>query len=76
MLSLVELFPTEDLKIPPTRAGNGNPKNFPWPVSPDLVDEVQKIAAEMKMTKATKREIGNEALRMWIAAAKADPTGD
>lgn len=71
MLSLVELFPAEQLAESPTRAGKGNPKNFPWPVDPDLVDQVQKIAVDKKMTKTTKREIGNEALRLWIAKTTA-----
>ena len=69
MLSLVELFPREELSRLPTRAGKGNPQNFPWPVDPDLVQQVRQIAADRKMTKAMKRDIGNEALRQWIHQA-------
>ncbi|BBX86945.1 hypothetical protein [Mycolicibacterium aubagnense] len=70
MLSLVTMFPREDLLATPTRAQPGNPQNLPWPVAPELVDEIRQLADQTGLTRKQKKDIGNEALRLWIAARK------
>lgn len=68
MMSLVTLFPREDLLQKPTRAQPGNPQNLPWPVAPELVDEVRQLAERIGLPRKQKKDIGNEALRLWLAA--------
>lgn len=68
MMSLVGLFPRQELLAVPVRAQPGNPQNLPWPVSPELVDEVRQIASSRAITRKQSRDIGNEALRLWIAS--------
>lgn len=68
MLSLVTLFPREDLLKKPTRAQPGNPQNLPWSVAPELVDQVRQLADRSGLTRKEKKDTGNEALRLWIAA--------
>lgn len=68
MLSLVTSFPREELLQKPTRAQRGNPQNLPWPVEPELVDEVRQQADRVGLTRKQKEDIGNEALRLWLAA--------
>jgi len=70
MLSLIGLFPRDDLLKEPSRAEPGNPQNLPWPVAPELVDEVRQLADRSRLTRRQKKDIGNEALRLWIAAHK------
>jgi hypothetical protein len=70
MLSLVTLFPREELLIKPTRAKPGNPQNLPWSVTPELVDEVRQLAHRTGLTRRQQKDIGNEALRLWVAAHK------
>jgi hypothetical protein len=68
MLSLIRLFPREDLLKKPTRAQPGNPQNLPWSVAPELVDEVRQLSDRTGLTRKQKKNIGNEALNLWIAA--------
>jgi hypothetical protein len=68
MMSLVGLFPRQELLAAPVRAQPGNPQNLPWPVAPELVDEVRQMASSRAMTRKQSRDIGNEALRLWIAS--------
>lgn len=68
MLSLVTAFPREHLLAVPTRAQPGNPQNLPWSVMPELVDEVRQAADRVGLTRKRKKDIGNEALRLWIEA--------
>jgi hypothetical protein len=68
MMSLITIFPREELLTTPVRAQPGNPQNLPWSVSPELVDEVRQIASSRAMTRKRTRDIGNEALRLWIAS--------
>ncbi len=68
MMSLVNLFPRDELLATPVRAQPGNPQNLPWSVAPELVDEVRQIASSRAMTRRQSRDIGNEALRLWIAS--------
>ncbi|MGA5538617.1 hypothetical protein [Mycolicibacterium nivoides] len=68
MLSLVSLFPRQELLATPVRAQPGNPQNLPWSVAPELVDEVRQIASSRAMTRRQSRDIGNEALRLWVAS--------
>ena len=67
MLSLVTLFPRKELLRKPTRAKPGNPQNLPWSVAPELVDEVRQLADRIGLTRRQKKDIGNEALRLWVA---------
>ena len=67
MLSLVTLFPRDGLLKVPTRARPGNPQNLPWSVAPELVDEVRQLADRGGLTRKQTKDIGNEALRLWIA---------
>ncbi|MDT5152754.1 MAG: hypothetical protein QOI01_4487 [Mycobacterium sp.] len=50
------------------RAQPGNAQNLPWSVAPELVDAVRQIASSRAMTRKQSRDIGNEALRLWIAS--------
>lgn len=68
MMSLVTLFPRQDLLKTPTRAQPGNPQNLPWPVAPELVDEVRLLADRIGIPRKQKKDIGNEALRLWLSA--------
>jgi hypothetical protein len=68
MMSLANLFPRQELLATPVRAQPGNPQNLPWPVAPELVDEVRRVAGARGMTRKQNRDIGNEALRLWIAS--------
>ena len=68
MMSLISLFPRQELLAKPARAQPGNPQNLPWSVAPELVDEVRRIASSRAMTRKQTRNIGNEALRLWIAS--------
>jgi hypothetical protein len=68
MMSLVTAFPREDLLQKPTRAQPGNPQNLPWPVAPELVDDVRQLAERIGLPRKQKKDIGNEALRLWLAA--------
>ncbi len=68
MTSLVSLFPRQELLAAPARAQPGNPQNLPWSVAPELVDEIRQIARSRAMTRRQSRDIGNEALRLWIAS--------
>ena len=68
MMSLVSSFPRQELLTTPVRAQPGNPQNLPWSVAPELVDEVRQIASSRAMTRKQSRDIGNEALRLWIAS--------
>jgi len=68
MLSLVRMFPRDALLAPPTRAQPGNPQNLPWPVSPELVDEVRRRADQLGLSRKDKRSIGDDALRLWLTA--------
>ena len=68
MLSMVTLFPRDQLSTTPTRAQPGNPQNLPWSVKPELVDEVRQAADRAGLTRKQKKDIGNEALRLWIEA--------
>lgn len=68
MMSLISLFPRQELLATPVRAQPGNPQNLPWSVAPELVDEVRQIANSRAMTRKQSRDIGNEALRLWIAS--------
>jgi hypothetical protein len=68
MMSLANLFPRQELLATPVRAQPGNSQNLPWPVAPELVDEVRRVAGARGMTRKQNRDIGNEALRLWIAS--------
>lgn len=68
MGTLVELFPRDELLATPTRAAASNPITFPWPVSPELVEDIRTRADILKRTRKSRREIGNEALQLWLAA--------
>jgi hypothetical protein len=66
MSSLLEMFPTEQLRQPPTPATPRNRKNLPWSVDPDLVDKVNSRALQLGLSRKTKKEIGAEALQLWL----------
>jgi hypothetical protein len=68
MMRIVTLFPREDLLQMPARAQPGNPQNLPWPVAPELVDEVRLLAGRIGLPRKQMKGIGNEALQLWIAA--------
>lgn len=68
MGTLIELFPRAELLAPPTRAAALNPVNFPWPVSPELIEDIRTRAAVLKRTRKSRREIGDEALQLWLDA--------
>lgn len=68
MLSLLEMFPTEQLRQSPSRATASNRKNLPWSVDPDLVDKVNSRALQLRLSRKAKKEIGTEALRLWLDA--------
>ncbi len=68
MLSLLEMFPAEQLRQTPTRATPGNRKNLPWSVDPDLVDKVNSRALQIGLSRKAKKEIGTEALQLWLDA--------
>ncbi|AQA04398.1 hypothetical protein BVC93_20455 [Mycobacterium sp. MS1601] len=68
MMSLISLFPRPELVSTPVRAQPGNLQNLPWSVAPELVDEVRQIASSRAMTRKQSRDIGNEALKLWIAS--------
>jgi hypothetical protein len=68
MLSLLDMLPMEQLRQPPTRATPGNRKNLPWSADPDLVDKVNSRAIHLGLSRKTKKEIGAEALQLWLAA--------
>lgn len=73
MQSLVELFPRAELLATPIRAAGSKPVNFPWPVKPELVEDIHNRAALLKLTRRSRREIGNEALQLWLDA-NPEPT--
>lgn len=66
MGTLVDLFPRLELLATPTRAAASNPISFPWPVSPELVEDIRTRADVLKRTRKSRREIGDEALRLWL----------
>jgi hypothetical protein len=73
MQSLVQLFPRAELLATPTRAAGTKPVNFPWPVKPELVEDIHNRAAVLKLTRRNRRDIGNEALQLWLDA-NPEPT--
>jgi hypothetical protein len=68
MMSLVTLFPRQDLSERPIRAKPGNPQNLPWPVAPELVEEVRQLAERIGIPRKQRKDIGNDALRLWLAS--------
>jgi hypothetical protein len=68
MMSPVSSFPRQESLTTPVRAQPGNAQNLPWSVAPELVDAVRQIASSRAMTRKQSRDIGNEALRLWIAS--------
>ncbi|QIS17310.1 hypothetical protein [Nocardia terpenica] len=68
MLSLAALFPRDELLTAPVRPEPGKRTEIPWTVAPELVDDVKRRALDLGMTKAQKREIGIEALQLWLDA--------
>lgn len=68
MMTLIELFPRAELLAAPTRAAASNAINFPWPVAPELVEDVRTRAEVLKRTRKSRRQIGDEALKLWLDA--------
>ncbi|MET3957719.1 hypothetical protein ABIE52_004585 [Rhodococcus sp. OAS809] len=68
MITLIELFPRAELMATPTRASAANPINFPWPVAPELVEDIRVRADVLKRTRKSRRQIGDEALKLWLDA--------
>lgn len=66
MRTLIGLFPRAELMATPKRAVGSKSVNFPWPVSQDLVEDIVTRAAVLKRTRKSRREIGDEALQLWL----------
>ncbi|WKG08181.1 hypothetical protein QX204_24380 [Nocardia sp. PE-7] len=66
MLTLVNLFPREELLKTPTRATPGKPTMVPWPASPELVHQVKQRAIDLGIPRKQRSEISNQALQFWL----------
>ncbi|WP_185976156.1 hypothetical protein [Mycolicibacterium sp. 018/SC-01/001] len=75
MMSLLTMFPEEDLLAAPTRAPQRGHKPVPWSAGTDLIDRVQQRARRLDITGKARKEIGAAALELWLAANPV-PTGD
>jgi len=52
----------------PTNAEPVTPQNLPWSVAPELVDEFRRRAHQLGVPRKQRKNIGNQALRLWLEA--------
>lgn len=75
MLSLLTMFPESDLLAEPTRAAQHSRKPLPWSAEPDLIDQVRQRARQLGLDRKARKEVGADALELWLAANPA-PAAD
>jgi hypothetical protein len=63
MMSLIDLFPRDELRTPPTPQPSGDMQKMPGKVDPHLLEDVQKRAREIGLTE---NELLDAALSHWL----------
>ena len=65
MISVIDLFPRDELAVKPTPLPAPNRKNVPGSIDPDVLDDFLDVVGELQLDKNTAID---QAFVIWIAA--------
>lgn len=74
MVSLLTMFPRDELMTAPVRADIPKTQNIPWTADIQLIDSVKQRMSNLGITKRQQKDIGDEMLRLWLEANRTPAT--
>jgi hypothetical protein len=74
MVSLLTMFPRDELMTAPVRGDVPRTQNIPWTADIQLIDSVKQRMSNLGITKRQQKDIGDEMLRLWLEANRTPAT--
>lgn len=74
MMSLRTMYPRDELLTTPVRGDVSKTQNIPWTADILLIDSVKQRLSDLGVTKRQQKDIGDEMLRLWLAANRMSVT--